>query len=163
MKFEFNWPSGFRGEDVWKCWRTDGRRTTDDGRRSHWYTNSSPRSLRLRWAKNEINQQSEPPPPHTHTHLYTYEPPFQKSWIFPWYYTKQIYDPGWHRDTHFHGHFIYSNSNRFKVTFRLQSLSQDIFPVFWCHRWLLCNPVHFVFSLGRYVIYKIFQYMFVDL
>ena len=49
MKFEFNWPSGFRGEDVWKCWRTDGR--TDDGRRSHWYTNSSPRSLRLRWAK----------------------------------------------------------------------------------------------------------------
>ena len=31
---------------------TDGRRT-DDGRRSHWYTNSSPRSLRLRWAKNE--------------------------------------------------------------------------------------------------------------
>ena len=22
MKFEFNWPSGFRG-DVWKCWRTD--------------------------------------------------------------------------------------------------------------------------------------------
>ena len=24
MKFEFNWPSGFRGEDVWKCWRTDG-------------------------------------------------------------------------------------------------------------------------------------------
>ena len=46
MKFEFNWPCGFRGEDVWKCWRTD------DGRRSHWYTNSSPRSLRLRWAKN---------------------------------------------------------------------------------------------------------------
>ena len=30
MKFEFNWPSGFRGEDVWKCWRTDGR--TTDGR-----------------------------------------------------------------------------------------------------------------------------------
>ena len=32
MKFEFDWPSGFRGEDVWKCWRTDGRtdgRTTD--------------------------------------------------------------------------------------------------------------------------------------
>ena len=24
---------------------------TDDGRRSHWYTNSSPRSLPLRWAK----------------------------------------------------------------------------------------------------------------
>ena len=34
MKFEFNWPSGFRGEDVWKCWRTtdDRRQTTDDGR-----------------------------------------------------------------------------------------------------------------------------------
>ena len=31
--------------------RTDGQ-TTDDGRQSHWYTNSSPRSLRLRWAKN---------------------------------------------------------------------------------------------------------------
>ena len=26
MKYEFNWPSSFRGEDVWKCWRTtDGR------------------------------------------------------------------------------------------------------------------------------------------
>ena len=46
MKFEFIWPSGFRGEDVWKCWRTT------DGRRSHLYTNSSPQSLRLRWAKN---------------------------------------------------------------------------------------------------------------
>ena len=23
MKYEFNWPSSFRGEDVWKCWRTD--------------------------------------------------------------------------------------------------------------------------------------------
>ena len=34
MKYEFNWPSSFRGEDVWKCWQTtdDGRRTTDDGR-----------------------------------------------------------------------------------------------------------------------------------
>ena len=52
MKFEFNWPSGFRGEDVWKCWRTTDGRRTDDGRRSHWYTNSSPPSLRLRWAKN---------------------------------------------------------------------------------------------------------------
>ena len=28
---------------------TDGR--TDHGRQSHWYTNSSPRSLRLRWTK----------------------------------------------------------------------------------------------------------------
>ena len=51
MKYEFNWPSSFRGEDVWKCWRTtdDGR---TDGRRSHWYTISSPMSLWLRWAKN---------------------------------------------------------------------------------------------------------------
>ena len=32
MKFEFNWPSGFRGEDVWKCWWTDDRRRTTDGR-----------------------------------------------------------------------------------------------------------------------------------
>ena len=49
MKYEFNWPSSFR-EDVWKCWRTtDGRK--DDGRRSHWYTISSPMSLWLRWAK----------------------------------------------------------------------------------------------------------------
>ena len=24
VKFEFNWPSGFRGEDLWKCWRTTG-------------------------------------------------------------------------------------------------------------------------------------------
>ena len=52
MKYEFNWPSSFRGEDVWKCWRTTDRRRTDDGRRSHWYTISSPMSLRLRWAKN---------------------------------------------------------------------------------------------------------------
>ena len=47
MKFEFNWLSGFRGEDVWKCWRTDA------GHWSHWYTNRSPRSLRLRWANKE--------------------------------------------------------------------------------------------------------------
>ena len=29
MKFEFDWPSGLRGEDVWKCWRTDDGRTDD--------------------------------------------------------------------------------------------------------------------------------------
>ena len=39
MKFEFNWPSGFRGEGVWKCWWTDNRQM--DGRRCHWYTISS--------------------------------------------------------------------------------------------------------------------------
>ena len=27
MKFEFNWPSGLRREDVWKCWWTDKRQT----------------------------------------------------------------------------------------------------------------------------------------
>ena len=53
MKFEFNWPSGFRGEDVWKSWRMDWRQT--DVRRSHWYTISSPMSLRLRWANNSCN------------------------------------------------------------------------------------------------------------
>ena len=47
MKFEFIGPvvseeKMFENVDG----RTDGRRT--DGRRSHWYTNSSPRSLRLR-------------------------------------------------------------------------------------------------------------------
>ena len=31
MKFEFNWPSGFR--DVWKCWQTD------DGRAPEWLVN----------------------------------------------------------------------------------------------------------------------------
>ena len=41
MKFEFNWPSGFRG-DVKK--NVDGRRT--DRHRSDWYT-----ILRLKWAK----------------------------------------------------------------------------------------------------------------
>ena len=54
MKFEFNWPSGFRGEDVWKCWRTERRR-------SDWYTISSPLSLRLRWA-NEYDKEC-----HNHT------------------------------------------------------------------------------------------------
>ena len=41
MKFGYNWPSSFRGEVVWNCWRT----TTDDGRRRTTepaYTISSP-------------------------------------------------------------------------------------------------------------------------
>ena len=31
MKYEFSWPSSFRGEDVWKCWRTTDGWTTDAG------------------------------------------------------------------------------------------------------------------------------------
>ena len=31
MKYEFNWPSSFRGEDVWKCWLTTDDRRTDAG------------------------------------------------------------------------------------------------------------------------------------
>ena len=31
MKFGFDWPSGFRGEDLWNCER---RTTDDDGHRS---------------------------------------------------------------------------------------------------------------------------------
>ena len=41
MKFGFDWPSGFRGEDLCNC----ERRTADDGRRrtpEHGYTLSSP-------------------------------------------------------------------------------------------------------------------------
>ena len=38
MKFGFNLPSGFRGEDVLNV---DVRRTTYDGRRRHAYTISS--------------------------------------------------------------------------------------------------------------------------
>ena len=30
MKYEFNWPSSYRG-DVWKCWRTTDGRTMDAG------------------------------------------------------------------------------------------------------------------------------------
>ena len=53
MKFGYNWPSSFRGEVVWNCWRTttdDGRRrrTTDDGACLYY---KLPRSLWLRWAK----------------------------------------------------------------------------------------------------------------
>ena len=44
MEFEFNCPSGCRGE-VFEI--VDGHRTTD-GLRSDWYTISSPMSLRLR-------------------------------------------------------------------------------------------------------------------
>ena len=45
MKFEFNWPSGFR-----RCLKL-----LTDGRQSHWYTISSPMSLRLRWATKSVD------------------------------------------------------------------------------------------------------------
>ena len=32
IKFGFDWPSGFRGEDLCNCGRTTDGRTTDDGR-----------------------------------------------------------------------------------------------------------------------------------
>ena len=41
MKFEFNLPSGFRGEHVLNCVRMR------EGRRSDWYTISSTMSIRL--------------------------------------------------------------------------------------------------------------------
>ena len=51
MKFYFNWPSGFRVEDVWKCWQmTDYRWQTMTTEASH--TISSPVSLWLRRAKS---------------------------------------------------------------------------------------------------------------
>ena len=34
MKFGFDWPSGFRGEDLGNCERTTDGRRTDDGRQS---------------------------------------------------------------------------------------------------------------------------------
>ena len=49
MKYEFNWPV-VSEEKMFE--NVDGRRT-DDGLRSHWYTISSPMSLRLRWAKKK--------------------------------------------------------------------------------------------------------------
>ena len=48
IKFGFDWPSGFREEEVWNCLR----RTPDDGRTpDHEYPISSPMSRWLRWAK----------------------------------------------------------------------------------------------------------------
>ena len=36
MEFEQNWLIGFRGKVVWKCERTDGRRTKSDHNSSSW-------------------------------------------------------------------------------------------------------------------------------
>ena len=52
MKFGFNRPSGFRGEDVWKCWHTTHTHTYTHthiqtyGRQRPTYTISSPMSLK---------------------------------------------------------------------------------------------------------------------
>ena len=53
VKFGKNRFNGFRGDVIWKCWRTTDGRTTD-GRRMPAYTISSPMSLRLRWVKNNL-------------------------------------------------------------------------------------------------------------
>ena len=48
IKFDQDWPTGFRDIQVWNC----GRRTTDDdGRRTIGILQVHPVSLRLRWAK----------------------------------------------------------------------------------------------------------------
>ena len=48
MKFEFNWPSGFKE----KMFENIDRRMTDR-RRSDWYTISSPMSLLLKYKKEK--------------------------------------------------------------------------------------------------------------
>ena len=48
IKLGFDWPSGFGGEDVWKCERADDGRTPD-----HEYPISSSVRLLLRWANKE--------------------------------------------------------------------------------------------------------------
>ena len=55
MKFEQNWLSGFRGEVIWKCWRTDRRRTKSDHNSSSW--------AELRWAKKH--------PPYLELYIWT--------------------------------------------------------------------------------------------
>ena len=45
IKFDQDWPTGFRDIQVWKCGRRRTTTTDDDGRRrttDHWYTISSP-------------------------------------------------------------------------------------------------------------------------
>ena len=60
IEFGFDWQGGFWEEDVWALWTDDGR--TPD----HWYTISSPMSLRLRWAKNESKNQRTNGPVNAH-------------------------------------------------------------------------------------------------
>ena len=64
IKFDQDWPTGFRDIQVWMCGRRRTTTTDDDGRRrttttdgdgratDHWYTISSPCEHSLRWAKN---------------------------------------------------------------------------------------------------------------
>ena len=62
IKFDQDWPTGFRDIQVWnvdddddgrRTTDDDGRTTDDDGRTTdHWYTITHLVSLRLRWAKN---------------------------------------------------------------------------------------------------------------
>ena len=55
IKFDFNLPSGFRGEDVWKhCQTTDYRGQTTTTETTH--TISSPVSQTLSWAKNSVQK-----------------------------------------------------------------------------------------------------------
>ena len=59
MKFGFDWPSAFRGEDVWKVWTTTTTTTarTDDRAWVYYKLTCEPSaqvSLRLRWAKKQI-------------------------------------------------------------------------------------------------------------
>ena len=54
MKFGFNRPSDFRGEDVWKCWHTYNTYTHTYRWQRPTYHISSPLNLWLRWAKKYI-------------------------------------------------------------------------------------------------------------
>ena len=57
IKFGFDWPSGFRWDDLWKWW-TDGRTPTDDGRTRAWWVHYKLTlwALRLRWDKHCLHQ-----------------------------------------------------------------------------------------------------------
>ena len=56
IKFAFDRPSGFRGQDVWKCWHTYGRQRPA-------YTIRSPMTYRLRWVNKIKNKIHLPTPP----------------------------------------------------------------------------------------------------
>ena len=60
IKFDQDWPTGFRDIQVWKCGRW---LTTTDGRRTIGILQAHLVSLRLRWAKNWSNCTNRNPPP----------------------------------------------------------------------------------------------------